>query len=57
MVKIKIINKSTSATTDEERCAEEILNGFNAYFISYPRVLYLSKNATYLLWPKVENLC
>lgn len=38
MVKIKIINKSTSATTDEERCAEEILNGFNAYFISYPNI-------------------
>ena len=32
MVKVKIINKSISASTDEERCAEEIMDVFKAYF-------------------------
>ena len=37
MVKIKIINKSISPSTDEERCAEEIMSGFRAYFQNFPK--------------------
>ena len=38
MVKVKIINKSISASTDEERCAEEIMDVFKTYFQKYPDV-------------------
>lgn len=38
MVKVKIINKNISASTDEERCAEEIMDVFKAYFQNYPDV-------------------
>lgn len=38
MVNIKIINHSNSVTTDEERCAEEILYNFKTYFQNYPNV-------------------
>ena len=37
MVKIKIINKSISASTDEERCTEEIMSRFKTYFQNYPK--------------------